>query len=177
MPHADPRNIPSRLDLYELPLCFRLNAVCRRKRVRSFFAIISRLGDGILWYSVIAALPLVRGPAGLDAALHLAGVGLLGVGVYKFLKLRLRRPRPFAVNLSIRPGTAPLDRYSFPSGHTLHATAFTLVTCSHFPSLVWLLVPFAVLIALSRIVLGLHYPSDVLAGAALGMSLAVPFLS
>jgi len=40
------------------------------------------------------------------------------------------------------------------------------------PDLLWILVPFALLIALSRVVLGLHYPSDVLAGAAIGALIA-----
>jgi len=61
---------------------------------------------------------------------------------------------------------------SFPSGHTLHAVCFTTVICGHIPASGWLLGPFAALVALSRPVLGLHYPSDVLAGAALGGAIA-----
>jgi undecaprenyl-diphosphatase len=67
---------------------------------------------------------------------------------------------------------APLDRYSFPSGHTLHAVCFTTLATSHVPGLAPVLLPFAALVAASRVVLGLHYPSDVLVGAALGASLA-----
>jgi undecaprenyl-diphosphatase len=67
---------------------------------------------------------------------------------------------------------APLDEYSFPSGHTMHAVAFTLLAVVAFPGLAWVLVPFTVLVALSRLVLALHYPSDVLAGAVLGGALA-----
>ena len=66
----------------------------------------------------------------------------------------------------------PLDRYSFPSGHTLHAVCFAWQAVAHFPALSWTLVPVAALIALSRVVLGLHYPTDVLAGAAIGALLA-----
>ena len=66
----------------------------------------------------------------------------------------------------------PLDRYSFPSGHTLHAVSFAWQAIAHFPALSWILVPAASLIALSRVVLGLHYPTDVLAGAAIGALLA-----
>ena len=66
----------------------------------------------------------------------------------------------------------PLDRYSFPSGHTLHAVCFTWQAVAHFPALAWVLVPMAALIAASRVVLGLHYPSDVIAGAGVGAALA-----
>ncbi|HYR36596.1 MAG TPA: phosphatase PAP2 family protein, partial [Burkholderiales bacterium] len=67
---------------------------------------------------------------------------------------------------------APLDAFSFPSGHTLHAVAFTLVALNYYPALAPTLVAFTLLTAGSRVVLGLHYPSDVLAGAALGAGIA-----
>ena len=57
---------------------------------------------------------------------------------------------------------------AFPSGHTLHAVAFTLVALAHYPVLAWLLMPFTASVAVSRVVLGLHYPSDVLAATAIG---------
>jgi undecaprenyl-diphosphatase len=83
------------------------------------------------------------------------------------------RERPYISLAGIVPGTRALDRYSFPSGHTLHAVSFTTLAVGSFPELAWLLVPFAALIAASRVVLGLHYPSDVAAGALIGATLAV----
>jgi undecaprenyl-diphosphatase len=88
--------------------------------------------------------------------------------VYKLLKRGTLRPRPYQVQASIAQGASPLDTFSFPSGHTLHAVGFSVVALAYYPSLAALLVPFALLTAGSRVVLGLHYPSDVLAGAALG---------
>lgn len=70
-----------------------------------------------------------------------------------------------------------LDRFSFPSGHTLHAVAFSCVALAYYPALAPLLLPFTGLVAMSRPVLGLHYPSDVLAGALIGLLIAGASLS
>ena len=92
------------------------------------------------------------------------------------LKRWTRRPRPFASDLRIRAWVAPLDEFSFPSGHTLHAVAFSVVAVAHYPVLAWLLVPFTASVAVSRVVLGLHYPSDVLAATGIGGALAAASL-
>jgi undecaprenyl-diphosphatase len=71
----------------------------------------------------------------------------------------------------------PLDKFSFPSGHTLHAVVFSTVVLSYYPALSIVVLPFTVMVGLSRVVLGLHYPSDVLAGALIGAAIAtVSFL-
>jgi undecaprenyl-diphosphatase len=107
----------------------------------------------------------------------MALTGILGVGLYKALKRVFVRERPFITHSSISLAAAPLDRYSFPSGHTLHAVSFSWQAVAYFPELAWVLVPLASLIAASRVVLGLHYPTDVLAGATIGMLLATLGLS
>jgi undecaprenyl-diphosphatase len=156
----------------ELRLCLSMNRYGERPCVRRAFALVSRLGDGVFWYSLMAMLPLVNGLAGLQASLHLAFVGLIALGLYRGLKHQTRRPRPFARHRSITAHIAPLDEFSFPSGHTLHAISFTLVATHYLPILGWVLWPFAVLVAMSRVVLGLHYPSDVLAAIVIGVTLA-----
>ena len=82
------------------------------------------------------------------------------------------RERPYVTFAGILAGTPPLDRYSFPSGHTLHAVCFAVLGSHYLPELALPLAGFAVLVALSRVVLGLHYPTDVAAGALLGGGLA-----
>jgi undecaprenyl-diphosphatase len=84
------------------------------------------------------------------------------------LKRTFVRERPFIRHAGISLAQTPLDRYSFPSGHTLHAVAFAWQACAAFPELSFALVPLALAIAASRVVLGLHYPTDVLVGALLG---------
>ena len=136
------------------------------------FAITSRLGDGVFWYALMAAMVLLDGMHGLAASAHMAATGAIALLMYKGLKRWTRRPRPFASDVRIRAWIAPLDEFSFPSGHTLHAVAFSLVAAAHYPVLAWLLAPFTVSVAASRVVLGLHYPSDVLAAGAIGTALA-----
>jgi len=152
--------------------CLRANRWGEWSGVRRFFAIVSRLGDGVFWYVLMAALIVADGLQGLAASAHLAATGVVALTLYKALKRWTRRPRPFASDVRIRAWIAPLDEFSFPSGHTLHAVAFTGVALAHYPALAPLLIPFAACVAASRVVLGLHYPSDVLAATAIGTTLA-----
>lgn len=155
----------------------RLNASVGVVPLRILFRLASRLGNGALWYALILALGITQGGVGLEAALRMLIAGVIGLAIYKLLKSGTSRPRPYRVLAGIRAGIDPLDAFSFPSGHTLHAVAFTLVAVSHFPVLGWVLVPFTALVAVSRVVLGLHYPSDVLAGAAIGAGIAQAVLA
>lgn len=156
----------------ERRLCVAMNRWGTRQALRRVFGIVSRLGDGVFWYTLMAVLATLGGRHGAIAALHMALTGLAAAAMYRSLKRWTRRPRPFRTHEGIVPYIAPLDEFSFPSGHTLHAVSFTLVALAYVPWLAPILVPFTVMVALSRIVLGLHYPSDVLAATAIGIALA-----
>src|SRR5579871_2594704 len=162
----------ARIDAAEYGLCRRLNRGASFALPRRVFQVASRLGDGIAWYVLILALPLLYGAPALKPAVIMALTGALGVLIYKLLKRVFVRERPFITHTAIDLAMAPLDRYSFPSGHTLHAVSFAWQASAHFPELSWVLVPLAALIAGSRVVLGLHYPTDVVVGALIGGSLA-----
>ncbi|MEM1205820.1 MAG: phosphatase PAP2 family protein [Acidobacteriota bacterium] len=165
-----------RISQMELPVC-RFCHELSGTHVRSFFSLVSRVGDGHYLYLVLGGLLAFLGTGALPVVLHALAAAALCHVLYKGLKNRTARVRPFAFAEEMAEKgfdltVPPLDKYSFPSGHTLHAVTFSLIVGTHVPTLAWLLVPFAVLVALSRLVLGLHYPTDVLAGAALGASIA-----
>ena len=167
-----PQPLRKPIQLHDVGWCLRANRWGQGNGIRRFFALISRLGDGVFWYVLMAALIVVDGMAGLAASAHLAVTGVISLALYKLLKRWTRRPRPFASDLRIRAWVAPLDEFSFPSGHTLHAVAFSIVAIAYYPALAFLLVPFTACVAVSRVVLGLHYPSDVLAAFGIGSALA-----
>lgn len=151
----------------------RANRALARQGVAPLFRVVSRLGDGVFWYALMAAALALEGWRAVVPVAHMAAVAVLGLALYKWLKSRTARPRPYQVHAAVRLGADPLDAFSFPSGHTLHAVAFAILFTAYYPSLAPLVVPFAALVAASRLVLGLHYPSDVLAGAAIGAALAL----
>ncbi len=161
-----------RIQRFEHVLCVVINRTSRSHLIAQFFAAVSRLGDGVVWYCLIALMALTQGDYGRLAAAVMAVAGLAGLTTYKLLKSNLVRERPYIGHPNIRVGSQPLDRYSFPSGHTLHAVLFTVIAIAWFPVLAAALVPLTVLIALSRVILGLHYPTDVIIGALIGWSLA-----
>lgn len=166
----------SLFDQAELRFCRYLNRPSGRSMPRAFFHAISLLGDGWLWYALILALPFTLDANGGFAAAHLALTGGAGLLSYKLIKRHAVRERPFITHPAISCAAAPLDRYSFPSGHTLHAVSFAVLGAHYLPELAVPLAGFAFLVALSRVVLGLHYPTDVAAGALLGGGLALASL-
>lgn len=162
-----------RFGMREQAWCLSANQWCARRAVRSFFRAVSRLGDGAFWYALMLVLVMVDGWRGLDTAARMAVVGGVATLLYRRLKQWAKRPRPFAADQRIHAWIPPLDEYSFPSGHTLHAVAFSVVACAGYPALAWLLIPFTLSIAVSRVVLGVHYPSDVVAASGIGAILGM----
>jgi undecaprenyl-diphosphatase len=162
----------SRIVALDGALCVTFSHANQNRIIRDWFRMISRLGDGMFWYTLMLAILMTQQMGGVKPFLHMAIVGLTGTLIYKWLKTKTHRPRPYQVRQDVWAVGKPLDHFSFPSGHTLHAVAFGLVAMFYYPILAIILMPFIVMVAMSRVILGLHYPSDVMAGAALGYLIA-----
>ncbi len=154
-----------------------MHSIAESPVVVMVLALASRLANGVLWYTLIAALPLFGGVVGTSCAMQMTGVGVLNLALYRYLKPRVCRQRPFVTCPGVRACTGVLDTYSFPSGHTLHAVSFAIVVAYHYPLATFVVLPFALVVAVSRLVLGLHYPSDVAAAGILGTATAALVLA
>ena len=154
-------------------LAARMHRAASWPAVLAVLRAVSWLGDGPLWYAAIVVLPWLDWPGWKDCLLDMLLVGAANVALNVALKHHVRRARPFVDCPGIRARARAIDRFSFPSGHVMHAVAFAIIIARHYPELgvpLWL---FVALVAASRVVLGLHYPSDVLAGASLGAGVAL----
>jgi undecaprenyl-diphosphatase len=164
----------AKLKLQEMDLrgCLYLNDLSRSERIAMFFKVISRLGDGVFWYAMLLLVWSMQGLSYSLAVAYLVVGSGVGTYLYKVLKRHTVRPRPYQVHQVIRLGERPLDHFSFPSGHTLHAVMISMLLGYAVPMLLLVMLPFSLLVAISRMVLGLHYPTDVIAGAGLGVLVA-----
>lgn len=158
---------------FDSAVCVSVSQTNQYKIIRQLFRLISRLGDGVFWYMLMAIIILTQQDNSFVCVIHMGVAGLTGTIFYKWLKHKTHRPRPYQVRQDVWCVGKPLDHFSFPSGHTLHAVTFSLVAINYYPQLAIILIPFTVMIAMSRVILGLHYPSDVLAGAGLGYLIAL----
>ncbi len=161
-----------RIQRYDATLCLAMNRALRVVALPQFFRAVSWLGNGLFWYALMLTFLVQEGRAAAQPVVHMTLVGIACTVMYKAVKRGTLRPRPYQSLEALDIGAVPLDRFSFPSGHTLHAVAFTIVASSYHPALLAPLAVFTALTAVSRVVLGLHYPSDVLAGAAIGAAVA-----
>jgi undecaprenyl-diphosphatase len=162
----------ARIQHWDERLSVGVNRRARHRAVVMVLRAVSWLGNGIFWYALMLCLLVAHADAAALPVLHMVFAGAVCTCCYKMVKRTTVRMRPFEANPLVLARAAVLDRFSFPSGHTLHAVAFSFVACAYYPGLWIVLWPFTVVTAVSRVALGLHYPSDVLAGAALGAAIA-----
>jgi undecaprenyl-diphosphatase len=159
---AGDRKIMLRLNRWEAP-----------HWIRKWMVFASRGGDGWLWSAIGMILLLYGGAHRFDALA--AGFVSVGAGqlTFFFLKRLIGRERPCATEPHCWSILLPPDRFSFPSGHTITAFAIAFSLGLYYPALLVGLVFCALSVAASRVILGLHYLSDVLAGILIGTAIGV----
>lgn len=152
--------------------------------VRYWMLLATRAGDGWLWLAMALFLA-----AGGDRGLRVLAAGAVSAGLANALlvltKSQVHRPRPCErvrpAHFDVDPLTwFPSDRFSFPSGHALNAFAVGSVIALAFPLLAVPVLLLSASVAASRVVLGLHWLSDVLvgslAGGLIGLSVWLTFV-
>ncbi len=155
--HAGDHKLMRRLNQWNAPGWFRI-----------WMLVATRAGDGWLWIAVGILLAWLGGQEGLLADASGLGAVIVGLILFLIVKNLTGRERPCATEEHYWAKLLPPDRFSFPSGHTI--TAFCAITPAslYFPALFPPLLFCALSVAVSRVVLGLHYLSDVIAGVLIG---------
>ena len=137
---------------------------------------ISHTGNGY-YYPAVPALMLL-GDSQKAWTFFLAGLFAFAIELplYKLLKNGIKRNRPCEVLSGVQGRISPSDRFSFPSGHTAAAFVMATLLSYFFPILSMPLFSWALLVGFSRIYLGVHYPTDILAGLVIGLLSALSAL-
>lgn len=142
-----------------------------RLLIQRFFILITRLGDGF-FYPIIFLVVLFNSETKTKVVLVFVLGFLLERVIYYGIKNLTKRIRPFEKLKFKDILILPPDKYSFPSGHT-SAAFFTATLVSLFiPAITLLCFSLAFLVGLSRIILNLHYPTDVFIGSVIGFAIA-----
>ena len=90
-----------RINALDLALCLRFNRVSRHALLCQLFRLVSRLGNDVFWYSLMSVLLLVDGPQAVPTVIRMTLAGLACLAIYKYLKTRTSRPRPYQVYTAI----------------------------------------------------------------------------
>lgn len=130
--------------------------------------LISRFGDGYLYAIlglIVFKLDAVQGERFLIDGLLAFSIEL---PLYLVLKNSIRRPRPSQSTSGFLARHKASDEFSFPSGHTAAAFLFATLMSFYYPKYFVVFYLLAGLVGFSRVMLGVHYPSDIAAGILLG---------
>jgi len=146
----------------------RVNRWRAPRWVRLASVLATRMGDGWLWYFLAPLILVFGGELRYRALAASSLAALLGIAVFKSVKQVSRRPRPCEEEPHCWATMLPPDQFSFPSGHTITAFGIAVPLAMLYPQAGPELFFAAACIGVSRVLLGMHYMSDVLAGALFG---------
>jgi undecaprenyl-diphosphatase len=131
----------------------------------------TRGGDGYLWYAMGLAIAVLGGKTRFEAVGAAGLSSVLSILLFACLKRLTGRRRPCQIEPHCWATLLPPDQFSFPSGHTMTAFAVAIPLSLFYPTLTIGLLFCALSIAMSRVLLGMHFLSDVVAGALIGTGL------
>jgi len=160
------------LDAAEITLVARIAAASDRHGLTRVARTATRLGNG--WLYPIVTLFVIA--ARIDHVVRFAATAALSLAVafavYPVLKIVFARLRPCDYDPSLARDIEPMDHYSCPSGHAMTAAAYGVSLIAASPSAAPLAIAICCIVGWSRVALGHHYVSDVIAGTILGGAVA-----
>jgi undecaprenyl-diphosphatase len=157
---------------YDVFMFTWLNNVSIHAYLVRFCRIVSTSGDGLLYVLLAGWRFWSQGLS--DPLLQCMFLAFaIERPVYFVLKNGFKRNRPQQALQNFRSVITPSDQFSFPSGHTSAACMVATLLAYFFPAYLALLYVWVALVAFSRVILGVHFPTDTLVGAVLGFSTAI----
>lgn len=150
-----------------------INRHFQNKQLNIFFRTFTHVGGARFTISSILLLIIFSGGQLRQTAVSSAAALALSHLPVHFIKKLYPRKRPY-INLenTFFPAN-PLEDHSFPSGHTTAIFSLVLPFVLLMPALSAVMIPLAVLVGISRVYLGLHYPTDIFVGALLGTAAGI----
>jgi undecaprenyl-diphosphatase len=139
--------------------------------LRIWMVFATRLGDGWIWYTLGIALLLFGGDLRYIAVAASATAEAAALVLFRAIKKVSKRKRPCQLEAHCWSNVLPPDQFSFPSGHSISAFAIAIPLCIFYPELQAALLVLSLSIAISRVILGMHFVSDVIVGSLLGAGL------
>jgi undecaprenyl-diphosphatase len=136
--------------------------------IRLWMISATRGGDGWFWYVMALVVLLFGGSERFAAVAAMATAAGVGAALFLVLKRSTGRKRPCALEPHCWAKLLPPDQFSFPSGHSITAFAVALSLGQFYPSIMNGLLFCAFSVAVSRIILGMHFLSDVIVGSGIG---------
>ncbi len=144
----------------------------RQRQLTGLSKLISHSADGFYYVLIPLIMLLVDTTHAQLAFIVLATAFCIERPIYCVLKKSLKRNRPADALPNFSSFITPSDQFSFPSGHTSGAFLSATIVATLVPMLFWPAYLWACLVGASRILLGVHFPTDTLAGALIGTTVA-----